>query len=141
MRLLKFLALILVVTAASACADDTTAPSTETPPAPSTEIFTGLLNPNGGITHPFSAAASGAVTATLSKVLVGDAQDTTIKIGLLLGTWNGTVCQSSAANDAAPQGTSIARTVSGAGRLCVRIYDAAGTLAEPVGYEVTVVHP
>jgi hypothetical protein len=140
MSYLKLLAIVLLVAGASACADDPTIPSDTTPPS-TTEVFSGTLTTNGAATHPFSTAIAGTVVVTLSKVLVGEEANTSIKIGVLLGIWNGTVCQSSASNDSATQGVVIARDVTGAGRLCVRVYDAAGTLTDPITYEVTVIHP
>ena len=61
-------------------------------------------------------------------------------MGLTLGTWNGEGCQSVIANDRASQGTVVIGTASTTGNLCVRVYDAAGTLAQPTDYEIQVVH-
>ena len=61
-------------------------------------------------------------------------------IGVSLGTWNGTACQTIIANDAAALNAVVTGTVSGATSLCVRVYDA-GRLNDALNYPVTVVHP
>jgi hypothetical protein len=122
--------------AAAACTSDD--PITPTPqPATVTETFADTLTPNGARPHPFSTAAAGSVGATITKL----EPDATVRVGISLGTWNGTVCSTVVSNDNATQATVITASASAAGRLCVRIYDAAGTLVEPTTYEITVVHP
>jgi hypothetical protein len=122
----------------SACAEDDEIlpPSTGNSPT-TTDTFSGTLTPNGADTEPFSVAAFGNVVATITKL----EPDTTVVVGLSLGTWNGSACTVVTANDKAVQGTIVSAQASGAGRLCVRIFDAAGTLPEPTTYELTVVHP
>ena len=65
-----------------------------------------------------------------------------VTIGLSLGTWNGAACQTVISNDSrdGEHGQSIG-AVDRAGRLCVRAYDAAGTLPQATNYELTVVRP
>ena len=133
---LRWLAILLVAVSAvfaAACEDDVITP---TPPerVPVTETFAGTLTPNDAETFPF-ASQSGLVTATLLNL----APDSTIVLGLSLGTWNGLTCSIVLANDKATQGVAITGTVNALGNLCVRVYDV-GTLAEPLTYEVRVVH-
>jgi hypothetical protein len=45
------------------------------------------------------------------------------------------------ANDNAIQGTFVTGTMSSAGSLCVRLYDAAGTLEGTATFKIDVVHP
>jgi hypothetical protein len=131
------LPLLLVLALPAACGDDDPTPIDPTPiPEDTTETFTGSLNPNGGITHPFNAARSGTITATLTSV----APDATVTVGLSLGTWNGASCQIVIANDRATQGTVVIGTGSSLGPFCVRLYDI-GSLAETITYEVQVRHP
>ena len=61
-------------------------------------------------------------------------------VGLSLGTWNGTSCQIVLANDKATQAAVVIGTASSAGSLCVRVYDV-GNVADPITYEIQVVHP
>jgi hypothetical protein len=129
---------LMAALAAAACADDEN-PIEPTPDTPVsvTETFAGTIGPNGAKTDTFSVAASGTVQASLVKL----EPDPAVIIGLSLGTWNGAACQVVLANDQTRLGNVLTATVSAAGRLCVRVYDAGGTLVEPATYEVTVVHP
>jgi hypothetical protein len=129
--------LIALLGAAGACGSNTPAtPTTPTPPATVTDTFSGTLNQNGGVTHPFTTASSGSVQVTLTALAPVD----TLKIGLSLGTWNGTACTVVIANDAASKTSVVSGTVSSASSLCVRVYDV-GNVKDPISYTVTVVHP
>lgn len=115
-------------------------PSTVVPPSNPivTETFNGTLTKNGSITHQFSATSRGAVTVTLTKV----DPDSTLAIGVSLGTWNGASCQLILSNDATTVGTGLLGQVSGVGNLCVKVYDAAGTVpTSSEAYSVDVAHP
>jgi len=129
-----------LLTVMAACGSAATAVISPTPTT-STEVFpsdsTATLTPNGAATYPFTALAGGTVTATLTTLVA----DSGVTVGMSLGTWNGSACQSTTiANDKAVQGTVITGTVTAAGSLCARVYDASG-LAAPVDYQITVVHP
>lgn len=136
--ILRLLLVIAVAGGVTAC-DDETPTSPTTPPAPVTETFSGSVTQNGAQTHSFSTASSGTVTATLKEVtLPGGAAS----IGFSLGTLSGTSCLIALANDVATGGAVLTGTMTGAGNLCVRMYDV-GTLAPalPATYTVEVVHP
>lgn len=133
----RFAACVLLTAglAAAACSNDlVTTPTTTTPPATSAETFTGMLTRNGAATFPFASGAS-TVQATLTTL----APDSTLLVGLSLGTWNGTACQIVIANDNATQGISVVGSASTTGNLCVRIYDV-GKIVEPASYQIDVVH-
>src|SRR3954465_13699049 len=104
MRQLKWVMTLAVALAATACggSDSPTTPTAPTPVA-LTDTFPGTLNPNGGNTHPFLIAAAGQATATLTTV----APDSTVVVGLSLGTWNGNACAIVLAKDNAIQGSTI----------------------------------
>jgi hypothetical protein len=122
----------------AACGNDlTTTPTDTTPPPTTTTLFSGTLQRNGAVTHPFATARSGSVTVTLSTLN----PDNTLTIGLSLGTWNGESCQTVIARDSTVVGNSIVGTASSSGNFCIRVYDAAGTLTEPTSYDLQVVHP
>ena len=129
------LALALVQTA---CSEDIN-PAVPSNPNPVTETFTGTLTQNGAVTHPFSATSSGAIQASIVSL----APDSSVRIGLSLGTWNGTAetCAAVISNDNATVGTTIVGAADREGRLCVRVYDAAGTLPQATDYELRVVRP
>lgn len=131
---------VLFALAAAACGDSA-ADSAASPTSPTvttpivTETFSGTLPRNGATTWPFTTAAAGTVTATLTTVSPNGTA-----IGLSLGTWNGSACQIIIANDRAVVGTVVTGAVTAAGSLCVRTHDATG-LPGPADYVVTVVHP
>lgn len=127
---------LIIMLIAAACGDNPFDIPTQPTPTNVTETFAGTLNPNGAATHSFTVQTAGTLTATLMTV----SPDSTIAIGLSLGTWNGAVCQIVLANDRALQGTVITGTASSFGNLCVRVYDV-GNITEPTSYEVQVVHP
>jgi hypothetical protein len=137
MKLFPALLLALALGQAACSEDiDPTIPSPD-PGNPVTETFTGTLTLNGADTHPFSASRSGTVTARIARL----EPDATVTIGVSLGTWNGTQCQTVISNDSATLGTTVVGAADREGRLCVRAYDAAGTLPQATDYELTVVRP
>ena len=121
----------------TACSESINPSLPSDPGNPVTETFTGTLTPNGAKTEPFSVARSGSVSAAIASL----APDATITIGLSLGTWNGTACSTVISNDSATLGTTLTGAADREGRLCVRVYDAGGTLTQPTDFELTVVHP
>jgi hypothetical protein len=140
MRRLAILSLVLGL-GTTACSSDTPV-TPETPPVLTTDVFDSTtdppkpLTPNGAVTWSFQSASAGAVQASLTSLT----PDSTAVVGLALGTWNGTACQLVIANDQATQGTLITGNVSTSGALCVRIYDPAGVVTEPLNYTISVAH-
>ena len=127
---------VLLALGAAACGSDnpTTAPTTDVPTI--TESFSDTVTVNGARTHPFTVSKAGTVTATLIVL----SPDSTVTIGLSLGTWNGTSCQIIIANDAAVLNSAATGTAqTGGGSYCVRVYDV-GRLTAPTDYTVQVTH-
>ena len=120
---------------------------TPTPPPTITEPpFAGTLTPNGGITQPFVLTDSGIAELTINSLADANGPaalgpDGTIRVGLSLGTWNGTVCQAVLTNDNAFVATVITATVTQASVLCARIYDSQGKLTSPVDFDIKITHP
>ncbi len=85
------LALLLAgAVSVSACSNSTTnIPTQPSQPNYVTDSFDGSINRNGAATHPFSVSSAGVITATIQTV-----SDSSKRIGLSLGTWNGTACAS-----------------------------------------------
>jgi hypothetical protein len=139
-RLLPGTLLLALATSLAGCNDSTTSPSQTTTTVPATatttETFNGTLTKNGGLTFPFTATAGGTVAVTLSSVA-----DSSLQIGLSLGTWTGSACQIVIANDAAAQSAIVTGTVTSAASLCVRVYDPAEKVSAPVDFTVSVAHP
>jgi len=135
MSRLRFLAVAFAVSAA-ACGDNTTTTPTPTTPVTVTDTFAGTLTPNGAASYTFTTAASGTVTATLATL----APDSTLIVGLALGTWNGNACQVVLSKDSATQLSFLIGQASQANTFCVRIYDV-GNVTDPATYELQVNHP
>ena len=141
-RLIPGILLLAVLGTVAGCDDNTVTTPTTTPTTTTTtttsETFSGTLNMNGASTYPFTAGAGGTVTATLTTV----GPDSTLAIGLSLGSWTGSACQVSIANDAATQTAVVTGTVTAAAALCARVYDVGKvTAAQPVNFTVTIAHP
>ena len=129
--------LVPLACAAAGCGNNqTTTPTTPTTPTSVTETFSGTVTKNGAVTHTFTSGAAGTVQATLTSL----SPDSSIAIGLSLGTWNGATCAIVLAKDKATQTSVVTGTVSAVGGLCVRLYDV-GNLSGPASYEVLVTHP
>jgi len=77
------------------------------------------------------------VTATIKSV----SPDSTIVIGISLGSWSGSACSWAVANDISLQGTSITGTTTATTNLCVRIYDVGKLGDTPLAVAVDVSHP
>ena len=128
---------LVAALAGAACDSGDQIPNTPTPtPATVTETYSGTISVNAAINYTFQTKAAGTVTARLSSVL----PDNTVSLGLALGTWNGVSCAVVIANDSTREGNAVVGSVSGAGQLCVRIYDV-GNLPAPATFEVVVIHP
>jgi hypothetical protein len=128
-----------VALGAAACDPDVvpTDTGTSTSPSPTiTESFTGSITLNGAVSYFFSTNAAGLLTATIRTLT----PDSTMQLGLALGTWNGN-CNTTISNERAGQGITVTGSVSGSGNLCVRIFDANGTVITPSQFEIVVVHP
>jgi hypothetical protein len=134
-RGLRVLALLLMASAASACGG-TVAAALTTPTTSSTDTFSGTVTRNGAFSYPFAALQAGTVTASYTSI----GTDNTITLGLALGTWDGVACQILIVNDNATAGVVVTGAASGAGSLCVRVFDV-GFVVNPLSYEVRVVHP
>ncbi len=136
--LTRSLAALALVATAAACDDagPTTPTDTTTETTPVTETFSGTLGPNSAVTFPFTASAAG--TATGSVVTV--APDSTMPLGLAMGTWAGTACQVVISNDNAIPFSQVVGTVGGPGALCLRVYDV-GRISATVTFTVKVIHP
>jgi hypothetical protein len=117
-------------------------PTDPTPPEIITETFTGTVGQNGAVTFNFTTKAAGQVVARLSVI----GPDATVPMGISLGEWNTFACEIKLSNDNAVQGSAVAGNVSGAGILCVRIYDI-GKIPDPnpdpvrLTFEIIVSHP
>lgn len=134
-------AVVAALSLGSAGCDESNPTPTPTPtPLPTTERFTGSIGVNGALAFPFSTAAAGTISLTLTSVT----PDNTAIVGLSVGTYNGTACSVSTGvfNDSAQQGITVTAAVSSAGfnNVCARVYDS-GKLTAGISFEITVVRP
>jgi hypothetical protein len=119
-----------------ACGSDTTTTPTPTTPTTVTDTFAGPLTQNGAQSFQFTTATSGVITATLTTL----APNSTLIVGIALGTWNGNACQVVLTKDSATQGSFIVGQASQSNTYCVRIFDV-GNVTDPQTFEVQVNHP
>lgn len=135
MSRLRFLAVAFAL-GTVACGSSTTTTPTPTTPTTVTDTFSGTLTTNGAASYAFTTAASGTVTATLASLT----PNTTLVVGIALGTWNGNACQIILSKDSATQASFITGQASQANTYCVRIYDV-GNVTDPQTYDLQVNHP
>ncbi len=140
MKLPTALALPLFATLALATA---ACSSNSTPTAPAaapttTDTFAGALVQNGSNIHTFAITQAGEVDATLASV----SPLSTLALGFVLGTFDGTNCNAALENDNSRQGQLLSGATSGSATGCVRVFDV-GNIAPgaTVNYTVTVAHP
>ena len=136
----SFAALVCVMVAAGLSGACDNGPSTSPSPNPGnpvTETFTGTLKLNGSITHSFSTAASGSVTATITTLDPSGAV-----VGVQLGTFNTVTCSAVVSNDLATAASVLGGSTQSAASLCVKMHDPNGAIAADasVNYTVTVSH-
>jgi hypothetical protein len=119
----------------AACADPI-APSAPSPVVPTiSEVFTGTLIQLGSNTHPFTIQQVGGLKVSLSDV------SPAASVTLGLGTQSLVSCTLLNVVTYQPGVTAqLSGTATTTGQFCVMVYDAAGTLAEPVNYTVNVLH-
>jgi hypothetical protein len=135
MSRLRILAVALALGAA-ACGNSTTTAPTPTTPVTVTDTFAGTLTPNGAASYTFTTATSGTVTATIATL----SPNSTLVVGLALGTWSGNACQLTLTKDSSTQSSFLIGQASQASTFCVRIYDV-GNVVDPASYEIQVNHP
>ena len=142
MKLVSALTLGLFVTAAlvtAGCGGSTTAPTTPTAPPPTTtDTFNGTLAQNGSNIHTFTVSQLGEVDATLASVT----PLSTLALGFVLGSYDGTTCSPGYENDNSRQGQVLSGTPTATGVFCVRVFDVGNVASgATVNYTVTVTHP
>jgi hypothetical protein len=133
----KTLVVLALSIFAGACGNDN--PVNPTPPAPIrvTETFTGPLNINGAATYPFLVTTPGQIDLTIVNL---DPFPEGSRVGLYLGTWNGTGCTVQVPNDNAFISTIVTGGATGSGFLCARIYDV-GKISGTTQFEIRIEHP
>jgi len=121
----------------SACGGSSSPTATPTAAPSVTDPFTGTLAQGSSAvnTFTFAAASGGTVTFTL----VALTPQSTITVGLGLGTPGTSGCSLSSTSENVKVGTALSTTLS-AGTYCVALYDL-GNLNATNNYTLTVLHP
>jgi hypothetical protein len=138
MYLSKFrVGLLLGVSLLGAGCGDDPEPITPPDPIPSvTEEVSGTLTPFSARTHAFLVQNAGTVAVAVSGL---DPEDTVV--GLLIGTLNGSVCQTAVSTESASNNGVLNAVARSAGTLCARIYDSSENgLPAAVPYKLTITH-
>ena len=125
----------LAALAACGGGDSPTTAATPTPES-KTETFTGTLTQSGSVYHPFTIAAQGSISVTLTTL----SPQSTITMGLGIGTVSGTTCTllTGAYSESAKAGSTLSGTIA-TGSYCVLLYDI-GNMTSANDYVITVVH-
>jgi len=119
---------------AGACGgSSTTTPTTPAPPI-TTETLTGTIQAGGVAFHTFTITQQGTLTATLTSL----SPQTTITMGLGIGTLSGTACSLLSTNETTKVGTVLSGTIA-VGAYCVQIYDI-GNVQGSDDYTITLAH-
>lgn len=135
------LSVALLTLAATGCSNNETptTPTGPTVPEITEPAFAGTLTINGGVTTNFNVTSTGTVTAIVTSL--DPNKGGTLSVGLALGMWNSTSCQTvpGLSNDNTGIGSGVAGFANAAGSLCARVYDV-GQLTEPVAFVVQIKH-
>ena len=149
----RFLVVVLplALTAVACNNGSSTTPTTTAAPTLATEVFTGTVPaPVNGVLqsvfNPFTVGQGGGqIGVTLTSAVLtrpGGTLDTTVSLGVAIGTASGTTC-TPLANASTIAQASSATILSGslaAGTYCVQLTDVTNQPG-PVAYAVAVVHP
>jgi hypothetical protein len=134
-RSLFVLPAVALAIAAAGCGSSTATPAPTTPPVQLTETFFGTITTNGAVTTPFVANKSGEVDVQVVSLTPED----TPKVGIQLGTWNGTACALGIVRTDVGVSATVIGNATAAGTLCVTVFDS-GFVLQPTDYAVQVTH-
>ncbi len=120
----------------AACSSNTTSPTSTATAAPTvTDTFNGTLAQGGSASYNFTLASDGTITVTLVSL----SPQTTITMGVGLGTPGTTGCVVSSTQENVKVGVPIQGTLT-AGAYCLTFYDL-GNMTGANAYSLTVSHP
>ena len=126
--------LVLAAALGTSCNDPIT---TTTPSTGSTVIFTSQLAVGGFTWRSITVNTAGEVKVFLSSLI----PDTTARVGVGLGTFDGATCTLTTTTQAPAGGTdAVITTTLGTGNFCIRIWDL-GNLTKPNDFSISVSLP
>jgi hypothetical protein len=133
--------ILLLALLAASCGSNNSTTTPTTPAAPSTEVFTGTLAPQGSSFYSFTVTNAGQVSITLASLVAkqpGPAQSTVMALGV--GMPSGTDCAVTNSVTTAPGLSAQLVTSLTPGTYCATISDVGG-LAGAADFAVRIVHP
>ena len=133
---LAFLLVMAAALAGASCGDDNTTTPTSPTPVYVTDTFSGTVEINGTARHTFAAKTPGSIVIALTTL----APDSTLQMGIGLGTWDGTACAIVLQTGSASQSSQFSASTTSAGNYCVTIFDV-GNLTSSADYAISVTHP
>ncbi len=143
MRTLRTLGALLLAAAMSACGGDSTTPTTPTVTSggPTSETFEGQLTVGGSAFYSFSVATQGDADVMLASVTTTKlpGSESTVVLGLALGTPIASDCRITSQLLASPALQSPLVNNLAPGTYCVRVFDV-GNLTGPVNFAIRIVH-
>ena len=113
----------------------TTQDATPAPTTTITEPFSGAISKNGSVTFNFNVTVPGTITVTLTSL----APVSTLAVGMILGTWDGSVCTAALSDDNTKVNDQVVGSTATGGAFCVRVYDV-GNLTDTEQIAITVAH-
>jgi hypothetical protein len=133
------IAALMFALAASACGETAETPTSASPTAATTVLFSGTLQPRATRFYSYSLTSAGSVTAMLASlerngVPVGNA----LELGL--GIPAGTGCAVSVVSQTTTSLIPQLRQEASIGTYCVRVADVDG-LPGPLAFTIRVIHP
>lgn len=130
------LVLVVALASASCGSDDSTTSPTSPTPVYVTDTFSGTLATGETARHSFAAKTGGSIQIALATL----APDTTLTMGIGLGTWDGVACSVILQTGVATVSSVFSASATVAGNYCVTIFDV-GSVATTTEYTLSVVHP
>lgn len=127
----------VVITTASACGSNTTAPTVE--PASTSEVWSGTLTVGASKFYSFNVPLDGSVSVVMSALTQNGAPSAE-QVTIGLGAPRGTDCSVSGSVVASASDTVILSGQQTRGIYCIRIWDNA-QLSNTAAFSVTINHP
>jgi hypothetical protein len=122
--------------AASACGSGAPLSPSDLALLTTTDTFSGTLAVGATAVHPFVGKTAGTITLTITAI----GPDSSTRLGLGLGAWDGASCTVQVSATDAAVSTPYQASISGPGNFCVSLA-APGTLVTDTTYTVQVTHP
>jgi len=139
MKLFGVMALAGALLAAGCGSDSTTAPATTTTPtSPTTDIFTSIVSPKGGVSHAFTATQAGTVSLTLTAA--GPPPTLVMRLGLGVIVNPGGCSLTKVIDTAAGTAPQLTLAVD-AGDYCAAIVDIGNAPQTGASFFISILHP